>query len=72
MATPITEGPSTEELLVAILALLVANREDRDPDPKNQQKTEVILDSAGLGAATIAKLMNKNAGAVRKTIQRSR
>lgn len=66
------EGATTDQLLMGILALLVANREDATAEAKDRQKTEVILAAAGLSASTIAQMMNKNVDAVRKTLQRAR
>jgi DNA-directed RNA polymerase specialized sigma24 family protein len=63
------------KVLSAILALLVADREERvaaNGDGKGLRKTEVILTAGGLTAAEIAPLVGKNLEAVRKTIQRGK
>jgi DNA-directed RNA polymerase specialized sigma24 family protein len=64
-----------EKVLAGVLALLVAEREERlnGIDGKKQPvKTEVLLAGAGLTAPEIAQLMGKNLEAVRKAIQRGR
>jgi hypothetical protein len=61
-----------DKAIVGVLALLVAARDDNDRDPMERPKTEVLLADAGLSAAQIAILVNKNAAAVAKTIQRAR
>src|SRR5438477_83327 len=65
-AEPLDQGKT----LAGILALLVAEREERLSDDKSSPvKTEVLLASSGLTAGEIAQLMGKNLAAVRKTIQ---
>jgi len=64
-----------ERALAGILALLVAEREERlngVDEARKALKTELLLVGAGLGAPEIARLMGKNLEAVRKTIQRGR
>lgn len=58
--------------MAGILTLLVDEREERIKETKNARKTEILLADAGLAAPEIASLMGKNAGAVRKTLQRGR
>ena len=68
---PLDQGKA----LTALLALVVADREDRlaaSPDGKEARKTELILSTAGLQANEIAPLVGKNLEAVRKAIQRGR
>ena len=63
------------KVMAGVLALLVAEREDRLNDGSDKYtpaKTEVVLASAGLTAAEIAPLVGKNVPAVTKTIQRGR
>jgi DNA-directed RNA polymerase specialized sigma24 family protein len=63
------------KLLAGLLAILVADREDRlnTSDQKYRPaKTEVVLASAGLSASEIASLMGKTSAAVQKAIQRGR
>jgi DNA-directed RNA polymerase specialized sigma24 family protein len=57
----------------AVLALLVAQREDRlDGDNAEPPKTEVVLAKVGMTAPEIAPLVDKSTDAVTKTIQRAR
>jgi hypothetical protein len=60
-----------EAALSGILAMLVAEREERPRDMK-AGKTEVILASSGLSNDEIAMVTGKSADAIRKTIERSR
>lgn len=65
----------TGKALSAMLALLIAEREERlasSPNGHGARKTEVILAAGGLSPAEIAPLMGKNLDAVRKAIQRGR
>jgi DNA-directed RNA polymerase specialized sigma24 family protein len=59
-------------LMEAVVALLIAEREERlsSAGDKKSVKTEVLLSGAGLTAADIARLMGRNVGAVQKAIQR--
>jgi DNA-directed RNA polymerase specialized sigma24 family protein len=66
------EQIGSDEALAGVLALLVAEREDRNSDDGEKRKTEVVLATAGLTAGQIAGLMGKKVGAVRKAIQRGR
>jgi DNA-directed RNA polymerase specialized sigma24 family protein len=65
-------GAGERDILMAILALLVEEREGRSSQRPNQVKTELLLASAGLPAATIAVLLNKQVSAVRMTLSRAR
>ncbi len=67
--------PDTAKLLAGVLAMLVAEREERlyGSDEKTKPaKTELLLFNAGLVPNEIAQLMGKNVAAVQKTIQRGR
>lgn len=67
--------PDEAKVMAGVLALLVAEREDRlnaGDEKYKPAKTEVLLSSAGLTAPEVAQVMGKNAEAVRKTIQRGR
>jgi DNA-directed RNA polymerase specialized sigma24 family protein len=67
--------PELDKTAAAVLAILVAEREERlnGPDEKNKPaKTEVLLANAGLSANEVAQIMGKNLEAVRKAIQRGR
>jgi DNA-directed RNA polymerase specialized sigma24 family protein len=72
MPEPVRTNASVETLLAAILAMLVAEREDQDSEPGNRRKSEVILNEAGLSAPEIATLVGKKPDAVRKTLQRAK
>ena len=72
MAKDSTDGLTTEQLLGGILAMLIVEREERGLDLNDRRKTEVVLGSAGLPPTEIARLLNKNVDAVRKTLQRAR
>jgi hypothetical protein len=63
---------SIEQSMGGVLALLVAEREERLNDGTEPQKTEAILAAAGVLPTQIAHLTGKKPDAVRKTIQRSR
>jgi DNA-directed RNA polymerase specialized sigma24 family protein len=74
MATT-TAAPDSGKVMAGVLALLVAEREDRlnEADQKYKPaKTEVILSTAGLSAGEIALLVGKTPGAVQKAIERGR
>lgn len=74
--TPQAAAPqplSLDKSMAAVLALLVADREDRlAENGKEPRKTELVLATAGMQAPEIAPLVGKNVGAVRKAIQRGR
>lgn len=61
-----------EAALIGLLALAVADRDDRIRDQAGARKSELILADAGLSALQIARLLGKNVDAVRKAIQRGR
>lgn len=65
------ESIPLEQSMAGVLALLVADRQERG-HADDAPKTEVLLDSAGLTTSTIARLLGKNEGAVRKSVQRAR
>jgi DNA-directed RNA polymerase specialized sigma24 family protein len=63
------------KVMAGVLALLVAEREDRlyaSDEKYKPPKTEVVLAGAGLNSAEVAVLVGKNPGAVQKAIQRGR
>lgn len=62
-----------DKAISAVLALLVADREERlAGDGAEPRKSEVVLASVGLTANEIAPLVGKSTDAVTKTIQRAR
>jgi hypothetical protein len=65
----------TDTALAAILAVLVADREDRlyADDPKREPiKTEVVRSLAGLENSEIVPLVARSADSVQKTVKRGR
>jgi len=68
MAAP-AEGSTTEQLLAAVIALLVDERQSRIGD--GELKTEILLHRAGLPYQLIASVMGKQPDAVRKAISRA-
>ena len=62
----------TNDLLLAILTLLVDGRERLAADRNDQVKTEVLLANSGLSYTTIARLLGKKPDAVRMMIARAR
>jgi DNA-directed RNA polymerase specialized sigma24 family protein len=69
--TTSTESVS-DAVQLAILALLVEDREARLAQRPDATKTEVILAACGLDAATISKLVRKQASSVRTVLSRER
>lgn len=64
---------SLDKSMAAVLAMLVADREDRlAENGKEPRKTELVLATVGMQASEIAPLVGKNVEAVRKAIQRGR
>lgn len=66
---------STDKALAALLALQVADREERianNPNGRSVRKTEVILAASGLSATEIVPLVGKKLPAVRQTIHRGK
>jgi len=68
----LTTGPNERDVLLAILAILVDDREARASERPKQAKTEILLADAGLAVSTIATLLNKQPAAVRMSIARAR
>lgn len=72
-ATTRTQTLDQAKAISALLALLVADREDRIArDGGEPRKTELVLASVRPTANEIAPLVGKSTDAVTKTIQRSR
>lgn len=62
----------TNSVLLAILALMVDERERAAKLDTSMNKTEVLLDSVGLSHSQIAKVLSKNTAAVRMMVARSK
>lgn len=65
---------AADKAMAGVLALLVADREERlaNGDDGEPEKTEVILAGAGFDAPEIAGLVRKQVPTVRKAIERAR
>jgi DNA-directed RNA polymerase specialized sigma24 family protein len=59
-----------DALLLALLALLAADRAERSPEP--ELATEVVLAAAGLDHRLIADILGKKPDAVRMKISRAK
>jgi hypothetical protein len=64
------ETATTDPALLGILALLAADRAEREPEP--ELATELILDAAGLDHRLIAGILGKKPNAVRMKISRAK
>lgn len=64
------EKPNDELVKVTKAMLLLQLRAISEPE--EQPKLEVVLSRAGFAAPEIAVLLGKDAGAVRKTLERAR
>lgn len=62
----------TNSVLLAILTLMVDERERVAKLDPSMNKTEILLDSVGLSYSQIAKVLGKNTAAVRMMVTRSR
>lgn len=62
----------TNSVLLAILTLMVDERERVAKLDPSMNKTEILLDSVGLSYSQIAKILGKNTAAVRMMVSRSR
>jgi DNA-directed RNA polymerase specialized sigma24 family protein len=70
-----TAVPEQGKVMAGMLAILVAEREERlnGTDEKNKPtRTEVLLSNAGLTANEVAQIMGKSVAGVQKAIQRGR
>jgi DNA-directed RNA polymerase specialized sigma24 family protein len=63
---------NSDTALGGVLALLVADREERLNDKAQPRKTEVVLNDAGLTLGDVAKLTGKNYETVKKNVQNAR
>jgi DNA-directed RNA polymerase specialized sigma24 family protein len=66
------EGIPLEASMAGIVALLAIEREERLSGKAIEAKTEVVLATAGLSIAQIARILGKNYQAVQKVIYRAR
>ncbi len=64
------ESPSTDPAMLGVLALLAADRAERQPEPK--MPTELVLSGAGLDHHLIASILGKKPDAVRMKIARAK
>lgn len=64
------EEPKSDPALLAIVALLAADRSEREPEPA--LATEVVLSAAGLPNQLIADILGKKPDAVRMKINRAK
>jgi len=67
-----TTAMALDQAMVGVLAMLIAEREDRLNPPDSPRKTEFILATAGLDVGTIAMLTGKTYDSVQKAIARSK
>ena len=63
--------PDSRQILLAILALMIDEREARVAGQAGARRTELVLSSGGLDSAVIAALLNKPVGTVRMAIHRA-
>jgi DNA-directed RNA polymerase specialized sigma24 family protein len=63
------ENRQSDPALLGILALMAADRAEREPEPK--LPTELVLDAAGLNYQAIAAILGKKPDAVRMKISRA-
>jgi DNA-directed RNA polymerase specialized sigma24 family protein len=71
-AAPAPSPPTSDEILLAILALLIDEREAHAQTRPNAVKTEILLADAGLPQRTIATMLGKQEAAVRMAISRAK
>lgn len=73
---PAQEPASIEQLMAGVLAMLVADREDRlaarDGRSIESRRTELILAGAGFTYQQIGALLDKKPDTVKKAISRAR
>jgi DNA-directed RNA polymerase specialized sigma24 family protein len=67
-----TSSEFTNELLLAILTLLVDGREQLGLDRPGHVRTELLLANSGLSYGAISKLLGKKPDAVRMMISRAK
>lgn len=69
MADERTQPAGAERILIGILALLAADRDER-VEGSTPRRTELILADAGFSPREIAQLLGKEHEAVRSTVRR--
>ena len=65
-------APDLTTLALAVLTLLVDERQARIASQPGSLPTEVLLESAGLSSAQIGALLRKSPGTIRKDLSRAR
>lgn len=68
--TALAPGTTTDALLLAMLTLMIDERERAAQGNSSLAKTEVLLSGAGLGYRQIAGMMGKSPDAVRMMLAR--
>jgi len=63
---------SEHDVLRAMLALQIADREERTSDDGGRRGTEVVLDAVGFNYSEIASLTGQDKEAVRSTVRREK
>jgi hypothetical protein len=71
-AEPALDFRTTNQLLMAVLAVLIDEREQRIATRDTGIKTEVLLTRLGLSSTLIGRLMGKQPAAIRVTLSRVR
>ena len=71
-AEPALDFRTTNQLLMALLGLLIDEREQRIATSDAGIKTEVLLTRLGLSSTLIGRLMGKQPAAIRVTLSRAR
>ena len=63
---------SSTQLLMAVLAILIEERERRTPKDASHRASVVLLSDLGFPSGVIANLLGRQAGSVRMAISRER
>jgi hypothetical protein len=71
-AQPGSADVSTNDLLKAILAVLLDEREAKAAERPGQSRPEILLAGVGMGHQVIAQLLGKNPDAVRMMLARAK
>jgi hypothetical protein len=71
MASHSATPPDTNQVLLALLALAIDEREARVTSDDGAARTELVLHSAGLDNNAIGRLLNKQPKMVAQTIRRA-